>query len=204
MYVFFLCAKKTMEEAMGVAMVTWGWLSHAHAQEKPQFWKRKPSIVKVNMLLLAHLSRGDIPASLQADLRFVLKKSPLFLEEMANIANIPRAPGAPGWLAPTAGCLEFAQCLTQALSIAARKQLGTGGGKVPLQPTSCLELCPRDDVLLCNVATPAPEGWMMCCALHGVATGCMGRCCSGRSSHHELGCIFRKNSSKVSNENKVQ
>lgn len=43
-------------------------------QEKPQFWKRKPSIVKVNMLLLAHLSRAPVPPTLANDMKYVLKK----------------------------------------------------------------------------------------------------------------------------------
>ena len=43
-------------------------------QEKPQWWKkRKSSIVKAHMLLLAHLGRADIPESLVADHRSVSK-----------------------------------------------------------------------------------------------------------------------------------
>lgn len=61
-------------------------------QEKPQFWKRKPSIVKCHMLILAHLARADIPKTLRSDYAAIMKKCPLFLEEMINIANIPRPP----------------------------------------------------------------------------------------------------------------
>ena len=43
-------------------------------QEKPQFWKRKPSIVKCNMLLLAHLSRAPVPPIFANDMKYVLKK----------------------------------------------------------------------------------------------------------------------------------
>lgn len=43
-------------------------------QDKPQFWKRKPSIVKCNMLLLAHLSRAPVPPIFDSDMKFVLKK----------------------------------------------------------------------------------------------------------------------------------
>ena len=59
-------------------------------QEKPQWFKRKPSIVKVHMLLLAHLARRPVPAPLQKDLEFVLKKAPLLLEEVScvNIAML--------------------------------------------------------------------------------------------------------------------
>ena len=62
------------------------------AQDKTQFWKRKPSIVKCHMLILAHLARADIPRSLRADHSAVMKKCPLFLEEIINIANFPRPP----------------------------------------------------------------------------------------------------------------
>lgn len=61
-------------------------------QDKPQFWKRKPSIMKCHMLILAHLARADIPKSLRSDYAAIMKKCPLFLEEMINIANIPRPP----------------------------------------------------------------------------------------------------------------
>lgn len=52
------------------------------------------------MLLLAFLDREqDIPALLQPDLKFVLQKSPLLLEEMLKIAAaIPRPPHGYGWL----------------------------------------------------------------------------------------------------------
>ena len=87
------------------------------------------------MLLLAHLDRQPIPASLAADHRFVITKCLLLLEEMVKIANIPRNPVQTfGWLAPTMGSLEMMQCITQGVSQASRKNLG-GGGKV--QPLSC-------------------------------------------------------------------
>jgi len=61
-------------------------------QDKPQFWKRKPSIVKCHMLILAHLARAEIPKTLRGDYSAIMKKCPLFLEEMINIANLPRPP----------------------------------------------------------------------------------------------------------------
>jgi hypothetical protein len=42
------------------------------------------------MLLLAHLSREDIPAPLQKDLHFVLTKGLPLLQEMLGIATVPR------------------------------------------------------------------------------------------------------------------
>ena len=54
-------------------------------QEKPQWFKRKPSIVKVHMLLLAHLARRPVPAPLQKDLEFVLRKATPLLEEASRV-----------------------------------------------------------------------------------------------------------------------
>ena len=72
------------------------WVSESECvypvQDKPQFWKRKPSIMKCHMLILAHLARADIPKTLRSDHAAIMKKCPLFLEEMINIANIPRPP----------------------------------------------------------------------------------------------------------------
>ena len=48
--------------------------------------------MKCHMLILAHLVRADIPKTLRADYAAIMKKCPLFLEEMINIANIPRPP----------------------------------------------------------------------------------------------------------------
>ncbi len=78
------------------------------------------------MLLLAHLARAEVPPSLKPDMATVLKRSPQFLDEMITIANLPRPPYGFGWLAPTIGCLEMAQCLTQALAIPVRKSLSDG------------------------------------------------------------------------------
>ena len=48
--------------------------------------------LQVHMLLLAHLSREDIPPSLLKDLHFVVTKCPGMLQEMMGIAAIPRMP----------------------------------------------------------------------------------------------------------------
>ena len=91
-------------------------------RDKQAFWKRRTSIVKVDMLLMAYFARLPVPAELRADLRYVLTKSPFFLEEMLKIANIPRVYGWPfGWLAPTVGALETLQCLSVALTPSARR-----------------------------------------------------------------------------------
>eukprot|EP00197_Chlamydomonas_leiostraca_P010453 CAMPEP_0202862194 /NCGR_PEP_ID=MMETSP1391-20130828/3321_1 /ASSEMBLY_ACC=CAM_ASM_000867 /TAXON_ID=1034604 /ORGANISM="Chlamydomonas leiostraca, Strain SAG 11-49" /LENGTH=714 /DNA_ID=CAMNT_0049541695 /DNA_START=168 /DNA_END=2313 /DNA_ORIENTATION=+ len=95
-------------------------------KDKAPFWKRKASVLKAHMLVLSHLEReGDsIPQALQADLKFVLQKSPLLLEEMFKIATLPRPPHGYGWLAPAMAIVEMQQCLAQALSISARKPQG--------------------------------------------------------------------------------
>ena len=88
------------------------------------------------MLLLAHMDRAEVPAALHKDLEYVLRKSCVFLEEMIKIANIPRHQSQPyGWLTPTIGAVEMMQCLTQAVSIGARKTF-THGKVSPLLPPS--------------------------------------------------------------------
>lgn len=65
------------------------------------------------MLLLAHLSRDDIPPILEKDSVYVMRKSPQLLEEIIKIAVMARPPRGNGWLAPTMGAIEFLQHLTQ-------------------------------------------------------------------------------------------
>lgn len=97
-------------------------------KDKSLFWKRRASVLKVHMLLLAFLDRDqDIPAALQADLRFVLTKTPLLLDEMMKIAVLPRPPMGYGWMTPAVAIVEMMQCTAQALSIGLRKP-AVGGG----------------------------------------------------------------------------
>ncbi|KAG2451784.1 hypothetical protein HYH02_003562 [Chlamydomonas schloesseri] len=100
-------------------------------KDKPTFWKRRASVLKAHMLLLAHLDRehDNIPASLQADLRFVLTKTPLLLDEMMKIAVLPRPPAGYGWMTPALAIVEMMQCVSQALSISNRKPLSGGAAK---------------------------------------------------------------------------
>ncbi|EFJ44468.1 molecular chaperone [Volvox carteri f. nagariensis] len=100
-------------------------------KDKNTFWKRKASVLKAHMLLLAHLDRehDSIPPSLQADLRFVLTKSPLLLDEMIKIAIMPRPPAGYGWMTPTVAIVEMMQCVSQALSVSARKPAGGASAK---------------------------------------------------------------------------
>lgn len=85
------------------------------------FWKRRVSVVKVHLLVLAHCSRLEIQAPLQKDLMFVLEKSPLMLQEMFKISVMQRYRPAYGWLTPGIACVEMMQCLFRAVPVAARK-----------------------------------------------------------------------------------
>ena len=94
-------------------------------QDKSLFWNRKTAVKKVHMLLLAYLGRREIPDSLENDLKFVLKKSPIFLEEIVKIAQIPHHPQQMwGWYEPTKAAIQMCQCIVQAVSTDIRK----GGG----------------------------------------------------------------------------
>mmetsp|Transcript_2646 Transcript_2646/g.4510 ORF Transcript_2646/g.4510 Transcript_2646/m.4510 type:complete len:749 (+) Transcript_2646:96-2342(+) len=99
---------------------------HPDLKDKAVFWKRKASVLKAHMLILAHLERDavPIPAALLADLKFVLQKSPILLEEMFKIASVPRPPYGYGWLTPAIAVLEMQQCLAQAMSMSDRRPQG--------------------------------------------------------------------------------
>lgn len=91
-------------------------------QEKTLFWNRKTPVKKVHMLLLAYLGRREVPAGLENDLKFVLQKSPIFLEEIVKIAQIPHHPQQMfGWYEPTKAAIQMCQCIVQAVSTDVRK-----------------------------------------------------------------------------------
>lgn len=94
---------------------------HPEIKDKPLFLRRKPSVVKVHLLLLAHVSRMEIPAPLAKDLSYLLLKAPGMLQEMFNISIYPRIPPRYGWLAPALACVEMSQCLVQAVPLWAKK-----------------------------------------------------------------------------------
>lgn len=76
------------------------------------------------MLLLAYLGREEIPDILQKDLKFLLEKSPLLLEEMVKIAQVPRHPQqAYGWYEPSRAAIQMCQCIVQAMSVENRKSI---------------------------------------------------------------------------------
>ena len=107
---------------------------YAELQEKPKdfYEKRHPKLVKVHMLLLAHMARLEIPSSLRKDAAFVLKKTPRLLQELyaASLRSVFRGPRIRphyGWLAPACGTIELMQCLVQAVSPEERKKAGHPG-----------------------------------------------------------------------------
>ena len=100
-------------------------------QEKTLFWNRKTPVKKVHMLLLAYLGRREVPKELENDLKFVLKKSPIFLEEIVKIAQIPHhAQMQFGWYEPTKAAIQMCQCIVQAVPTDIRKGMGMKSSKV--------------------------------------------------------------------------
>ena len=83
------------------------------------------------MLLLAYLGRREVPKELENDLKFVLKKSPIFLEEIVKIAQIPHhAQQQFGWYEPTKAAIQMCQCIVQAMPTDIRKGMGMKSSKV--------------------------------------------------------------------------
>lgn len=96
---------------------------------KEVWWKRRASILKSEFIFIAHTHRHSLPAELSDDAAFHLAKAPVLLTKIVEIARIPRVYGWPyGWLAPTLGAIEYAQCLAAAIPPAVRRPLpGTKG-----------------------------------------------------------------------------
>lgn len=99
---------------------------HPDLKDKSMFWKRKTSVLKVHMLLLAHLSRADISPVLAKDLNFVLTKGLPLLQEMLGIAILPRVQPGYGWMTPAVGCIELMQCIVQAVPLSSKKAAHVG------------------------------------------------------------------------------
>jgi translocation protein SEC63 len=113
---------------------------------KSAFWKRRTSVLKVHMLLLAHLAREEVPAVLHRDLHFLLTKGLPMLQEMLGLATAPRIKPGYGWLAPTVGCIEMMQCMVQAVPLAAKKAAHVG--KSAESAAALLQLPHFDDGVL--------------------------------------------------------
>ncbi|KAA6421625.1 MAG: translocation SEC63 protein [Trebouxia sp. A1-2] len=119
---------------------------HPELKEKTLFWNRKTPVKKVHMLLLAYLGRREVPEALENDLKFVLKKFPIFLEEIVKIAQIPHhAQQQFGWYEPTKAAIQMCQCIVQAVPTDIRKGMGMKSSKGPSDNTVPLLQLPHFD-----------------------------------------------------------
>ncbi|OAY82230.1 DnaJ protein ERDJ2A [Ananas comosus] len=103
--------------------------------EQAKFWKQHPSLVKMELLVQAHLTREPITLSppLQRDYKHMLELAPRLLEELMKIALLPRNPHGHGWLRPAIGVVELSQNIIQAVPLSAKKATaGNSEGVAPL------------------------------------------------------------------------
>lgn len=102
--------------------------------EQAKFWKQHPSLVKMELLSQAHLTREStlLSTSLESDFRRMLELAPRLLEELMKIAVLPRSPNGHGYLRPAVGVVELSQCIIQAVPLSARK--ATGGNPEGIAP----------------------------------------------------------------------
>ncbi|XP_072953366.1 dnaJ protein ERDJ2 [Typha angustifolia] len=102
--------------------------------EQAKFWKQHPSLVKMELLIQAHLTRESfaLTPALQKDFKHMLELAPRLLEELMKIAVLPRSPHGHGWLRPAVGVVELSQHIIQAVSLGARK--ATGGNSEGIAP----------------------------------------------------------------------
>ncbi|KAL5213811.1 hypothetical protein ABZP36_002963 [Zizania latifolia] len=95
--------------------------------EQAKFWRQHPSLVKMELLIQAHLTGESfaLTPALLKDYRHMLELAPRLLEELVKIALLPRSPHGFGWLRPAIGVIELSQNIIQAVPLSARK---AGGG----------------------------------------------------------------------------
>ncbi|KAL5215906.1 hypothetical protein ABZP36_007307 [Zizania latifolia] len=95
--------------------------------EQAKFWKQHPSLVKMELLIQAHLTGESfaLTPALLKDYRHMLELAPRLLEELIKIGLLPRSPHGFGWLRPAIGVIELSQNIIQAVPLSARK---AGGG----------------------------------------------------------------------------
>lgn len=89
----------------------------------PKFQRRHPAVVKAHMLMLAQACRltDAIDASLEADLKLVMAAMPKLWDEALKLAFTPYNQLGYSYLRPVLSFLEFAQCITQAVSPSIRR-----------------------------------------------------------------------------------
>ncbi|GBG61545.1 hypothetical protein CBR_g22342 [Chara braunii] len=121
-------------------------------QEQAKFWKRHPSLVKVELLLFAHLTRqgAEVPPGLRGDLDHILKLSPPLLEELMKMALVQRDHTGFGWFRPAVGVIELSQCIMQAVPVSARKvsERAVAMGASAEGPAQFLQLPHIDEVVV--------------------------------------------------------
>jgi len=102
--------------------------------EQAKFWKQHPSLVKMELLIQAHLTRESfaLTPALLKDYRHMLELAPRLLEELVKIAVLPRNPHGFGWLRPASGVIELSQNIIQAVPLSARK--ASGGNSEGIAP----------------------------------------------------------------------
>ncbi|KAJ3696202.1 hypothetical protein LUZ60_001579 [Juncus effusus] len=102
--------------------------------EQAKFWKQHPPLVKMELLIQAHLTRetGNLPPALMKDYKHMLELAPRLLEELMKMAVLPRNPHGHGWLRPAIGVIELSQNIIQAVPLSARKAVGANSeGSAP-------------------------------------------------------------------------
>ncbi|KAL5676323.1 hypothetical protein ACJX0J_012454, partial [Zea mays] len=94
--------------------------------EQAKFWKQHPSLVKMELLIQAHLTCESfaLTPALLKDYRHMLELAPRLLEELVKIAVLPRNPHGFGWLRPALSVIELSQNIIQAVPLSARKASG--------------------------------------------------------------------------------
>ncbi|KAJ4797103.1 DnaJ / Sec63 Brl domains-containing protein [Rhynchospora pubera] len=94
--------------------------------EQAKFWKQHPPLVKMELLIQAHLTREslDLPPALLKDYKHMLELAPRLLEELMKMAVLPRNAHGHGWLRPAIGVMELSQSIIQAVPLSARKSVG--------------------------------------------------------------------------------
>lgn len=102
--------------------------------EQAKFWKQHPSLVKMELLIQAHLTGESfaLTPALLKDYRHMLELAPRLLDELVKIALLPRSPHGFGWLRPAIGVIELSQNIIQAVPLSARK--ASGGNSEGIAP----------------------------------------------------------------------
>ena len=99
-------------------------LKHEYDSKDQKLMKRKPSIIKAHMLIVAQTSRrlSTLPAILAADAKKIVATVPRLMKEIFNIASMPINRAGHSYARPQISFMEFYQCFTQGVPLSARKR----------------------------------------------------------------------------------